>query len=136
MAQLAVIDKATGEVINVIVGPPDFSDGHPGHLIVASDTAQIGWRFDGHGFQGPPIPQEHLMQVAQSKLEMASLGSIDDRRLYRLHKQLVQLTREKTAVFDAMDAEFKQIAARIESGELKTIEQIAAVIEHESRVPQ
>ncbi len=73
---------AVGKVVNVAEADEDWVDPTDGHTTVASDTAQIGWAYDGKKFVAPPVPAlstDQLIAVAsvyQNKL-LAGTWSFD-----------------------------------------------------------
>lgn len=67
-----------GVVVNVIKAPP----GHtvPGHTVVATNTAGVGWTYDGNGFSAPApaapdVPQE--VDPFPFRLALRQLGRYD-----------------------------------------------------------
>jgi hypothetical protein len=51
----AIVEIATGTVVNVaVIEPGDGSTDAPGFTHIQSDTAGIGWHWDGMAFTPPP----------------------------------------------------------------------------------
>ena len=81
MSNYAVIDLATGIVVNSIVlnDPSDWAI-PDGFLIIQSDTAGIGWSYANGIFSPPPIPSETneaLAAAARQERERLLRGIYD-----------------------------------------------------------
>lgn len=163
MARIALIDKQSRTVVNVIEAAPNFPNGDPQIEIVASDDAEIGWHWDGRSFVRPaaamrqvrrmPPPWQHgfrndaevmrlpeerqaLAAYAQARAQIAWLQSWDEIELYRVYKLLAKLTKEKSDALKAMDGALARLFSRIESGELASIDQIEEALAGGPGIPQ
>ena len=68
MTRTALFNTETGIVENIIEVSTDANwQPDEGFSIRPSDTAQVGWLFDGDNFNAPPIDQEKLISDTRSQ---------------------------------------------------------------------
>lgn len=110
----AIIDKAAGQVVNIIEYSSEITGQPPGHdkglLAVASGVAQIGWGWDGKAFVPPPAPAPDWVSLAKAGLAES------DRVAIRCAKAGVPYPAD----WQAYDAALRPIAKGSADGPLPT----------------